>query len=49
MARKIEKLGDEGQRQKDQRQSDQNAGGVGAAQVKIKIIENRRENQDLKT
>jgi len=44
---KIEKLGEEGEGQEEKRESDENARAMGAAQVDVDVIENRRENADL--
>ena len=47
--REIEELGNEGQCQENERQSDQNAGTMGAAQVEIEIIQDRGEYQNLQS
>lgn len=46
---KIQNLGNQREGQKDQRKSDQDPGAVGAAQVEIDVVEDRREDQDLES
>ena len=43
----IQELGEEGETKEDERKADENARAMGAAQVDVNVIENRRENADL--
>ena len=44
---RFEELGEEGETKEDERKADENARAMGAAQVDVNVIENRRENADL--